>query len=141
MGRSGSLASNMFMGVLLMKKSYRVDKYVSVIFITIGILLCTLMSTAGKENDSSESELSEQITGIGLLTFALVVSSLMGLIQEKTYKTYGKHPDEALFINHVIGLPLFYFSAESIRSSFNTYHQQKIWTSLMVFQCQQVYFI
>lgn len=118
--RSGSLASNMLMGVILMKKSYRVDKYVSVIFITIGILLCTLMSTAGKDDNSTESELSEQITGIGFLTFALIVSSLMGLIQEKTYKTYGKHPDEALFLNHVIGLPLFYFSAESIKSSFSS---------------------
>jgi len=123
--RSGSLASNMFMGVILMKKSYRTDKYVSVIFISIGILLCTLMSTAGKSAVSKTSEeeaheFSEQVTGISLLTFALIVSSGMGLIQEKTYAEHGKHPSEALFINHVLGLPLFYFSRESIITAFNT---------------------
>merc|ERR1712147_63008 len=56
--------------------------------------------------------------GIALLVYALIVSSLMGLIQEKTYKTYGKHPNEALFIDHVLGLPMFYFFSTSIKDSF-----------------------
>merc|ERR1711881_169746 len=66
--RSGSLVSNMLLGVLLMKKRYRVDKYVSVIFITIGIVLCTLMSKAGQDQktESGESALGEQIMGISL---------------------------------------------------------------------------
>jgi UDP-xylose/UDP-N-acetylglucosamine transporter B4 len=32
-----------------------------------------------------------------MLIFALLVSALMGLYQEKLYTTYGKHPQEALF--------------------------------------------
>lgn len=83
------------------------------------------MSTAGKSDVSKTSEeeaheFTEQVTGISLLTFALIVSSGMGLIQEKTYAEHGKHPSEALFINHVLGLPLFYFSRESISTAFNT---------------------
>jgi len=117
--RSGSLVSNMLLGVLLMKKRYRVDKYVSVIFITIGIVLCTLMSKAGQDQktESGESALGEQIMGISLLTFALLVSSVMGLIQETTYKRFGKHPSEALFIDHALGLPFFYFAIPSILQS------------------------
>ena len=32
-----------------------------------------------------------------MLVFALVVSALMGLYQEKLYAAHGKHPEEALF--------------------------------------------
>lgn len=35
--------------------------------------------------------------GIAMLIFALLVSALMGIYQEKLYSTYGKHPEEALF--------------------------------------------
>lgn len=34
-----------------------------------------------------------------MLTFALVVSALMGIFQETLYKQYGKHSKEALFYN------------------------------------------
>ncbi len=37
------------------------------------------------------------LLGISMLIFALLVSALMGLYQEKLYTTYGKHPQEALF--------------------------------------------
>merc|ERR1719219_2404486 len=116
--RSGSLVSNMLMGVAVMGKSYRTDKYVSVIFITIGIVLCTLMSTGGETKDAGTAQ--EQLIGIALLSFALLVSSGMGLLQEKTYAKFGKHPSEALFIDHVLGLPLFYFSYNSIADSFTS---------------------
>lgn len=34
-----------------------------------------------------------------MLTFALVMSALMGIFQETLYKQYGKHSKEALFYN------------------------------------------
>ena len=34
-----------------------------------------------------------------MLSLALVLSAGMGIIQETLYKTYGKHPSEALFYN------------------------------------------
>jgi len=32
-----------------------------------------------------------------MLIFALLVSALMGIYQERLYAKYGKYPDEALF--------------------------------------------
>ena len=112
--RSGSLVTNMLLGVLIMKKSYSVKKYVSVLLLTIGIFICTLMSSSSKENTDNEG----LFMGIALLTYALVMSSLIGLLQEKTYKKFGKHPEEALFIDHVIGLPAFSYLSSSINTSF-----------------------
>lgn len=37
--------------------------------------------------------------GIGMLTFALLMSARMGIFQEMLYKQYGKHSKEALFYN------------------------------------------
>lgn len=37
------------------------------------------------------------LIGISMLIFALLVSALMGLYQEKLYEGYGRFPDEALF--------------------------------------------
>lgn len=38
-------------------------------------------------------------SGIGMLTFALLMSARMGIFQETLYKQYGKHSKEALFYN------------------------------------------
>ena len=37
------------------------------------------------------------LLGLSMLIFALIVSALMGIYQERLYATYGKHPEEALF--------------------------------------------
>lgn len=37
-----------------------------------------------------------------MLTFALLLSAGMGIIQEKLYKTHGKHPSEALYYNVIL---------------------------------------
>lgn len=34
-----------------------------------------------------------------MLTFALIMSAVMGIFQETLYKQYGKHSKEALFYN------------------------------------------
>lgn len=39
------------------------------------------------------------LSGIAMLTFALLMSARMGIFQETLYKKYGKHPKEALFYN------------------------------------------
>lgn len=40
----GSLIANMIMGIIILKKSYDLYKYVSVVMIMMGIVLCTIMS-------------------------------------------------------------------------------------------------
>ena len=125
--RSGSLVTNMLLGMIIVGKRYSFQKYFSVFFISIGIFICTIMSAnknnqkgESNENDQEEETGFEMATGIILLCYALIVSSLMGLIQEYTYKRFGKHPDEALFIDHLLGLPCFYFFSDSIQTSFTS---------------------
>ena len=107
--------------MLLLKKRYSISKYLAVVGITIGICISTIASSKAKvaapapANASTEEAvdaappvpLVEWSIGIGMLTFALFASALMGIYQEKMYAKFGKHPHEALFFVHALSLPAF----------------------------------
>ena len=115
-------------GFLLLNKHYSMTKYIAVLCITIGICLATwatnscqpstgsslasLNVTAGKEGliaPKQQVAVWERLVGIGMLTYALFGSALLGINQEKMYAKFGKHPHEALFFIHALSLPVFIF--------------------------------
>jgi solute carrier family 35 (UDP-xylose/UDP-N-acetylglucosamine transporter), member B4 len=113
----------MILGIIILKKTYSFQQYVSVLLITFGIILCTLASSNDYKREDSVKEddfnffwwtigffLNRKLflflllitflkKGITMLSVALLLSAGMGIIQEKLYKKYGKHPDEALYYN------------------------------------------
>jgi len=107
--RAGSLIANMLMGIVLLGKRYTPTKYVSVMMITAGIVLCTIMSAkaTSTEDGAGEEDMLWLPVGVFLLTFALVLSARMGIYQEVIYGKHGKHPKEALFYSHALPLPGF----------------------------------
>src|SRR3954468_22037274 len=46
-------------------------------------------------------------TGLAILFIAQVLSAIMGLYTEETFKEYGPHWKENLFYSHLLALPLF----------------------------------
>ncbi|XP_075216895.1 ER GDP-fucose transporter [Lycorma delicatula] len=114
--RAGSLIANMIMGIIILKKVYTISKYLSVGMITLGIIICTLISSKDVKKTGPISELiptSEVedffwwVVGISLMTVALFISARMGIYQEILYKKHGKHPYEALYYTHLLPLPAF----------------------------------
>lgn len=132
--RAGSLIANMIMGILILKKKYTWDKYLSVFMITSGIIICTLYSSKDVGKGCNDCELIDNLgaslnrqnvsvdvdqffwwsIGILLLTGALLLSARMGIYQETLYKVHGKHPEEALFYTHLYSLPGFLLYSSSI---------------------------
>lgn len=117
--RAGSLIANMMMGIVLLGKRYSTTKYMSVLMITAGILVCTVMSAKAPQSDSQEADTLWLALGIFLLTFALFLSARMGIYQEVIYGQYGKHPKEALFYTHALPLPGFLLLAPDILHHWN----------------------
>ena len=66
----------------------------SVIVVTIGIVITTL---ASMDTNSSDSIFEGQILGILLLIVAITLSTYLGIFQEKSFREYGKAPDENIF--------------------------------------------
>ncbi|KAI0052636.1 UAA transporter [Auriscalpium vulgare] len=132
--RSGGLVISMTMGWLILGKRYLPSQVLSVVVVTLGVLFTTLSATQGKASASQISQappLFTYLTGIAVLTVALLMSGLLGIVQDRTYTAYGRKqaavktaktpehsdPDEALpdvweesmFYLHFLSLPMFVF--------------------------------
>uniref|UniRef100_A0A6Q2Y4M1 Solute carrier family 35 member B4 n=1 Tax=Esox lucius TaxID=8010 RepID=A0A6Q2Y4M1_ESOLU len=118
--RSGSLIANMILGIVILKKRYSMSKYLSIVMVSLGIFICTIMSARQVKTVSEGSEEQDVhaflhwLLGIAMLTFALLMSARMGIFQETLYKKYGKHSKEALFYNHCLPLPGFLLLSSDI---------------------------
>ncbi|KAG0234545.1 golgi uridine diphosphate-N- acetylglucosamine transporter [Actinomortierella wolfii] len=118
--RSGGLVIGMLLGMLLMKKRYSKSQIFAVFIVTIGVIYATTSANqvtakqkGGKASSSSSSTGNEDVKateyaiGIIMLLVALIISSLMGLLQESTYSKYGAQWREGLFYSHFLALPMF----------------------------------
>ncbi|KAG0209447.1 golgi uridine diphosphate-N- acetylglucosamine transporter [Mortierella sp. GBA30] len=103
--RSGGLMVGMVLGMILMKKRYSKSQMFAVLIVTLGVVYAT---TSAKTNNSQKSSsgyatksrdvsAGDYAIGVFMLTVALIISSLMGLLQETTYQTYGSEWREGLF--------------------------------------------
>ncbi|KAH8332497.1 hypothetical protein KR074_004294 [Drosophila pseudoananassae] len=117
--RGGSLISNMCLGTLILKRSYRISQYVAVVMISVGIFVCTYFSSrdvAGKREHATEADIFWWVVGVVLLVVALFISSYMGITQELLYRKHGKCAREALYYTHLLPLPAFLLMHENIRT-------------------------
>ncbi|PSN38947.1 UDP-xylose and UDP-N-acetylglucosamine transporter [Blattella germanica] len=121
--RAGSLITNMIMGILILNRKYSFSKYMSVVMITLGIIICTIQSgknikpVALDNQESSMQVFFWWTVGVFILVIALLVSARLGLYQETLYQRYGKHPREALFYTHLLPLPGFVILYKDIYDS------------------------
>ncbi|KAF8632032.1 hypothetical protein AX17_004975 [Amanita inopinata Kibby_2008] len=95
--RSGGLVITLLLGWLVGKR-YTLTQVISVCFVTIGVVLTTLSASGSKTSPSKSPSASTSdttgvysyATGIAILTFALLLSGFLGLVQDWTYSTYGR---------------------------------------------------
>ncbi|KAG0011699.1 golgi uridine diphosphate-N- acetylglucosamine transporter [Podila clonocystis] len=130
--RSGGLMVGMLLGMLIMKKRYSASQIFAVTIVTIGVIYAT---TSAKTNDSSKTPPSNSAGGGGgvstgdyamgvlMLTIALIISSLLGLLQEATYQKYGSEWREGLFYSHFLALPMFLVFHEDIMTQLRIFNR------------------
>lgn len=121
--RSGSLLASLILTKLLQGKQYSLRKYLAVLSITLGIIICTMATAQLQETNQRktmrdfEKHYHEWLIGITMLTIALLASAYLAICQETMYKTYGKHTKEAMFVVHGASLPFFLFMSRDIYKS------------------------
>ncbi|ORZ03044.1 UAA transporter [Syncephalastrum racemosum] len=103
--RSGGLFANMVLGAIILKKRYPMGQIMGVGLVTLGVVWATLDNAAPSSAENSDD--GDFLIGITLLVVAMVLSACMGLLQEVTYKKYGKQWREGLFYTHFFALPFF----------------------------------
>ncbi|EAL69811.1 hypothetical protein DDB_G0275061 [Dictyostelium discoideum AX4] len=91
--RSSSLLSTIVIGSIFYRKSYSKQQILSLIMVTLGIIFATFSSMPDSKKEISlghEPNLLRFSIGMLMLIAAMFLSSILGLIQEHTYKLYGK---------------------------------------------------
>ncbi|KAF4829334.1 AMP deaminase [Colletotrichum tropicale] len=106
--RSGGSITTMIAGSLYGKKYSRIQ-IVAVILLTLGVITAAWSDSQSKSTTKSagQSERPAFGTGLIILFVAQVLSAIMGLYTEETYKKYGPQWKENLFYSHLLSLPLF----------------------------------
>ncbi|KAI0839006.1 UAA transporter family-domain-containing protein [Hypoxylon sp. FL0890] len=109
--RSGGSITTMIAGSLYGKRYSRIQ-VVAVLLLTVGVV------TAAWSDAQSKANVPKFSTGLAVLLIAQILSAIMGLYTEETYRTYGPHWKENLFYSHLLSLPLFLPFSRSLINQF-----------------------
>ncbi|CAG8978369.1 hypothetical protein HYALB_00010387 [Hymenoscyphus albidus] len=104
--RSGGSVTTLAAGYLWGKRFSRVQ-VLAVILLTVGVVIAAWSDQQSKKGVATPQDRPAFSTGLAILFFAQVLSAIMGLYTEETYKEYGPHWRENLFYSHLLALPLF----------------------------------
>ncbi|CAJ2513357.1 Uu.00g014760.m01.CDS01 [Anthostomella pinea] len=136
--RSGGSITTMVAGGLYGKRYSRIQ-VVAVLLLTVGVITAAWSDAqskarapfllplpchfgTNKAQDASADESHEGTpsfsTGLAVLFVAQIMSAVMGLYTEETYKQYGPHWKENLFYSHLLSLPLFLPFTQSLVGQF-----------------------
>lgn len=125
--RSGGLMVGMVLGMILMKKRYSKSQIFAVTIVTIGVIYATTSAKASSPQKSkpqdSTANAGDYAIGVFMLTVALIISSLMGLLQEATYQKYGAEWREGLFYSHFLAVPMFLLFYSDIIEQFKIFNR------------------
>ena len=122
--RSGGSITTLVAGYLWGKRFTRMQ-VCAVTLLTIGVVIAAWSDQQSKVSYSLVTALVPELnmqqkdapqtsqsippfsTGLAILFVAQVLSAIMGLYTEETYREYGPHWKENLFYSHLLALPLF----------------------------------
>ncbi|KAI1435029.1 UAA transporter family-domain-containing protein [Xylaria sp. CBS 124048] len=118
--RSGGSITTMIAGSLYGKRYSRIQ-VTAVLLLTAGVITAAYSDARTKQTaaaSSLETSTPSFSTGLVILFIAQVLSAIMGLYTEETYKQYGPQWKENLFYSHLLSLPLFLPFATSLIRQF-----------------------
>ena len=108
----------MLLGYLVMKKRYSLAQIVrinstfrrelthtnalhteqaAVVFVSAGVILATLSRPSAPKTSEGHVDVGRYTVGVAMLTFSLVLTGILGVLQERTYTKYGPHWKEGVF--------------------------------------------
>jgi len=112
--RSAGLAVSMLFGYFFLKKQYTSVQITSVVLVSIGVILTTLSRPNGPSEGPS-GDLEQYIIGISMLIISSLLTGILGMLQELTFRKYGPCWREGMFYTHLLSLPIFLFLIPDIK--------------------------
>ncbi|KAH9843773.1 UAA transporter [Rhodofomes roseus] len=92
--RSGGLVASLLLNWLFVGRRYNVIQITSVAVVSLGVIVTTLSAAVPKRSGPGTpmtgTDPSLYATGVGILTLALFLSGLLGVLQDRMYAKYGR---------------------------------------------------
>lgn len=111
--RCSGTTLTMFLGWAICKKRYSRLQVQSAFIMTFGAIIASLFrdkefSLASLTLDEGSIGMTKKsMLGISVVLLATALMSILSLLNEWTYATYGKYWKETLFYSHFLSIPLF----------------------------------
>jgi UDP-xylose/UDP-N-acetylglucosamine transporter B4 len=92
--------------------------------VTTGVILATISAT--NSLPAHDSSVQQYMTGVVVLTVALILSGLLGMVQDWTYTKFrsegGSPWQESMFYIHFLSLPMFFSVLNNISAHLKVLH-------------------
>ncbi|KAK0455785.1 UAA transporter [Desarmillaria tabescens] len=131
--RSGGLVVSMILGWSVARKKYNIHQVLSVLLVTLGVA-CTTLSASNSSSNDSNMGLNTYLTGICILSLALILSGFLGLVQDHTYSQYSGASawKESMFYLHFLALPMFFLLRNDLATQFHLIHAGPKISSILI---------
>lgn len=121
--KNGGLAVSMLLGWLVQGKTYRLEQVAGVLCITLGVIVTTFASKPAQKSTESSQTMSTFtfLLASASMILGVVSMSFLNIAQERAFKQHGKHFQETMFYQHVLGLPFFLLGSADLFSHVRTW--------------------
>ncbi|KAH8108324.1 UAA transporter [Phellopilus nigrolimitatus] len=115
--RSSGLPVSMLLGYIFLKRRYSARQIMSVVLVTTGVVLATTSRPLASTSNGVD-DYRKYLIGVSMLSISLLLTGILGVLQERTYEKYGPCWREGIFYTHLLSLPVFIFLIGDIRDGF-----------------------
>lgn len=185
--RSSSLVINMVLGAIVFRRRYSIQQVLCALAITLGVIVLLLESGKRSIDEAAATALANSNTlqngdgavavedaaavavqaaadvqwlGVGMLSLAMVFSTLMGLLQDKMMRlakekevartrmieagiSGGLAPSavwaESVFYNHALSAPLYFFDAQRLQNELEVLSSSSHVMAMVALNCATQY--
>lgn len=116
--RSAGLAVSMLFGFIFFKRRYSLYQIAAVAFVSLGVLLATFSRPSSSSSSDDPAEFGRYLLGVAMMTTSLILTGVLGMLQESTYSKFGPHWREGVFYTHLLSLPIFVFLIPDVKHGF-----------------------
>ncbi|KAJ3930474.1 MAG: UAA transporter [Lentinula lateritia] len=113
--RSAGLAVSMILGYSVLGRRYSAIQVISVLVVSFGAILATLSKSSVASSTADPVDTQRYALGIAMIVTSLLLTGILGVLQEQTYKKYGPCWKEGVFYTHLLSLPAFLFLARDVK--------------------------
>uniref|UniRef100_A0A914GQW2 UBC core domain-containing protein n=1 Tax=Globodera rostochiensis TaxID=31243 RepID=A0A914GQW2_GLORO len=130
--RSSTLIANVLLTWLLQNRTFSLGRVLSVLLRAAVLDGSDLSDQSPLLSLAMPGQTLSFTFGVLVLSASSFASAYMGIVQERVFMRYGKHPEEMMFVVHFLSLPLFAFVANEIRSDFAEYVEKSLPVDLFI---------